>query len=248
MHIVRVAILECDTPFRAIRDRYDTYGQTFEDLLNEAAKYGAEDSEDVKLSFQSWDVCTAGEYPDPSQVDAIFLTGSQYNAFDKDEWILKLVDFVQEFYATGKPMVGVCFGHQIIARSMGASVARNPKGREISVCDLTLAGPGQKLFGKEKLSLHQSHQDAVLSLPENLASLGSSPACAIQGLFQDGRVLTLQGHPEFNAYIMRRLLDAKNDAGLLTDHVFKDGSERADHPQDGLLVGSAILKFLAGSA
>lgn len=48
-------------------------------------------------------------------------------------------------------MVGICFGHQIIARAMGAEVARNPNGREISVCDVSLAGPGRQLFGQEKL-------------------------------------------------------------------------------------------------
>lgn len=75
MSTVRIAVLECDTPFRAIRERYDTYGKTFTDLFDKTSQELPE--EPVKLSFESFHVYKTGSFPNPDAVDALLLTGSR---------------------------------------------------------------------------------------------------------------------------------------------------------------------------
>lgn len=75
MSTIRIAVLECDTPFRAIRERYDTYGKTFTDLFDKTSQELPE--EPVKLSFESFHVYKTGSFPEPDAVDALLLTGSR---------------------------------------------------------------------------------------------------------------------------------------------------------------------------
>ena len=90
------------------------------------------------------------------------------------------------------------------------------------------------------------HHDAVTSCPSNVSLLGSSPACEIQGMFVPGQVLTLQGHPEFGAEIMKLLLNATDELGFEDRTLWEDALARAEKPHDGALIAAAILEFLYG--
>jgi GMP synthase-like glutamine amidotransferase len=91
-------------------------------------------------------------YPDPESIDAILITGSKYNAFDNDEWIVRLVQFTRRCIEGGRiRVIGVCFGHQIIGRALGAELGRNTRGWEVSVVEHQLTDEGKKVFGMEKM-------------------------------------------------------------------------------------------------
>ncbi len=91
------------------------------------------------------------------------------------------------------------------------------------------------------------HHDAVLSTPDGLINLGTSPSCGIQGLYSDKRVITLQAHPEFDAFIMETLLDARHELGIFDNADFEEATHRAAGQHDGHLVASAIWQFLLAS-
>ena len=91
------------------------------------------------------------------------------------------------------------------------------------------------------------HRDAVLETPEGLSNLGSSPACKIQGFYKPGRVLTLQAHPEFDDFIMKKVVERRHEQGIFDDELFKAGMERAARPHDGLLVSQALWRFFLGA-
>ena len=80
--------------------------------------------------------------------------------------------------------------------------------------------------------------------PLPLTHLGSSSLCRFQGFFSPARLVSLQGHPEFNADIMRELLTVRHARGVFDDDVFADSMARVDRAQDGVLVGRAFLRFL----
>ena len=88
------------------------------------------------------------------------------------------------------------------------------------------------------------HRDVVLTLPSGVENLGSSPRCDIQGLYLANRVFTVQAHPEFNDYIMDRLLERRHAQGVFDDAFYGEAAQRSKLQHDGVLVATAIWKFL----
>lgn len=112
-----------------LQDAGDYY-QQYTYVFGTAAK-----NKDVSITWDAFDVVHEQKYPtDLEKYDAIVLTGSKYNAHDNDEWILKLVGFVQTLLRDHKniKLVGFCFGHQIMLRAAGGKTGRNSAGWEAS--------------------------------------------------------------------------------------------------------------------
>ena len=88
------------------------------------------------------------------------------------------------------------------------------------------------------------HRDIVYECPKGVEGLGASPRCSVQGMYVKGRVITVQGHPEFNQQIMTEILEARHDQGIFNDELYEDGMARAGKHHDGVVVSSAFLRFL----
>ena len=88
------------------------------------------------------------------------------------------------------------------------------------------------------------HQDVVYEYPAGVDHLGDSPRCEVQGMYERGRLMTIQGHPEFNEEIIRELLKSRHSQGIFGDDVYKDGMDRVSNHHDGVVVSSAFLRFL----
>lgn len=93
-------------------------------------------------------------------------------------------------------------------------------------------------------SLHQMHRDIVFYYPQGVQELGSSPVCNVQGMYVPRRLITVQGHPEFNEEIMTEILNARHAIGVFDDNTFEEAMKRAVEPHDGLVVSKAFLRFL----
>jgi GMP synthase-like glutamine amidotransferase len=158
---------------------------------------------------------------------------------------VKLVEFTKEVLAQSRVrIVGVCFGHQIVARALGVEVGRNADGWEAAVNDIQLTAKGKEVFGVEKLSLHQMHRDVVYAYPEGVEELGSSPVCKVQGMYRQKRLITVQGHPEFNEEIMREILETRHTIGVFDDVAYGKYIGKVSREHDGLVVSRAFLRFM----
>lgn len=147
---LRIAVLECDIPMEAIKARFGTYARIFSTLLNAAANQLAHPDLSSKegLELSAWDVVNDDRYPEIENIDAILITGSKYTAYDNDPWILGLVEYTKKVLDQRRVrIIGVCFGHQIVGRAMGAKVGRM-EGWEASVMAVDLTKKGQEIFGK----------------------------------------------------------------------------------------------------
>ncbi|SMN20701.1 similar to Saccharomyces cerevisiae YLR126C Putative protein of unknown function with similarity to glutamine amidotransferase proteins [Maudiozyma saulgeensis] len=136
----------------------------------------------------------------------IFITGSRYDSFDQTtEWIVKFRTMLDHLLNDNDekkqypPIVGICFGHQVIAKTLGCKVDRNPLGFEGGVVPIELNEVGKNIFGTTQLHLSEVHNDIVFDLPkqDGYMNWGSSKKCNVQGLYKENRLLTFQGHPEF---------------------------------------------------
>ncbi len=99
---------------------------------------------------------------------------------------------------------------------------------------------------RDRQKIHEMHRDSVPQYPPGAVALGSTPPCPIQGMLLPGRAVSVQGHPEFTADIVREILDSRHQLGMLSDQLYQSGLDRVADEHDGVAVARAFLKFMRG--
>lgn len=241
---LRLAILEADTPLPGVDARYDGYHGVFKHLFSRAV--APSPLESVLSVSRHHVVNNPSAYPSLDDIDAVLITGSKHSAFEDDEWIVALVEFTRKALIDPRiRVVGVCFGHQIVARAMGVPVRRSDAGWEVSVMETRLTERGREVFGgRETLKIQQMHRDQALGVPAGAELLASTEKCPNHGFLIAGRVITVQGHPEFTDDIMQEILITRHVTGLFTDEVFQSGMDRRADEHDGVMMARVFLRFL----
>ncbi|KAL7422969.1 hypothetical protein Q5752_002267 [Cryptotrichosporon argae] len=143
--LVRVALLLCDTPVPKVLEEIGDYHVIYRHWLETAlASYpDPAIAQNTELVLDAYDVVGKGEYPTANQLtgpggyDAVMMTGSKHSAYDETPWIIKLIAFIRETATSPSTqhvkIVGVCFGHQIVAMALGGRVVPGTNGWEIGV-------------------------------------------------------------------------------------------------------------------
>ncbi|KAJ5279294.1 hypothetical protein N7478_004666 [Penicillium angulare] len=245
---LRIATLECGPAPPNADKQYNGFGGMFEVLLTSSAKALNQPERlnpENGLEISEWDIYNNKTYPQLEDIDAVLLTGSEDDAFEDVPWINRLVEFTQQVLAQDRVRIlGICFGHQIVGRALGAKVGRNDQGWEAAVCDVDLTEKGKELFGLEKLQIQQMHLDLVFDCPPGVTLLGSSPLCAVQGMYTPRRFMTVQGHPEFEGELQTEIIKSLENKGIFSEVQSRDALDRVHIPHDGVAIGSTFLTFL----
>ena len=140
-----------------------------------------------------------GQFPSgPEAAQGWLITGSKHGAYEDHAWIGPLEDLIRAIRDARLPLVGVCFGHQIIAQALGGRVEKFAGGWAV--------GRQSYDFGGEVLELNAWHQDQVVALPEDTQVLASNDHCANAALLIGETILTIQPHPEFTAQMIEGLI------------------------------------------
>ncbi|HEY4885708.1 MAG TPA: glutamine amidotransferase [Myxococcales bacterium] len=147
----------------------------------------------------------------------IIVSGSPLSVTDRAPWMLQLGDELLRLAAQGTPVLGVCFGHQLLARAAGGEVVQNPRGREIGTVRVQLTEAGRKdvLFAswadRPEIEVQATHLDAVDPLPPGAQVLASNENTAAQAYRLSETVAGVQFHPELWAEAMRDLILSRRD-------------------------------------
>jgi GMP synthase (glutamine-hydrolysing) len=182
----------------------------------------------------------AGEMPaDPSECDAWVTTGSRHSVNQSDPWIADLVSFVQEVAAAGVPFVGICFGHQLLAKALGGSVAEADSGWSVGISRVDMADG-------ESFRIANSHSEQVVELPQGSTVLGSSDHCPIAVMGVGGTMLGIQGHPEMRRRYTEALLEERRGT-VIPEEVANDGVASMSGESDAAAVADVIVRFLRGA-
>jgi len=150
---------------------------------------------------------TAGAY------SAVIVTGSASMVSHREDWSERTADWLASAVRAGMPVLGVCFGHQLLAHALGGVVGPNPRGRQIGtqVIDLMPAAASDPLMGSmpSSVSVQTTHIESVLELPPGAVRLATSPRDENHAFRFGARAWGLQFHPEFGADIMRGYIRAR---------------------------------------
>ena len=153
--------------------------------------------------------------------DVWIITGSKYSVYENVPWINNLVDFVKLLIKNKKPVLGICFGHQVIAKSIGADVIKNPLGWELGSYSINLTDSGLNhnlFFGINNYDIvYESHQDVVVNLPSDVNILANTKK-SIQSFQYKNNIYGVQFHPEFSWEVTRMLMDLRISRGILVDN------------------------------
>jgi GMP synthase (glutamine-hydrolysing) len=161
------------------------------------------------------------ELPDPSSLSGVVVTGSSAMVSERLEWSERTGAWLVDVVHGGTPLLGICYGHQLIAQALGGLVGPNPRGREMGTVEVRLAAAarGDLLFGDVPLAaaFQTTHVETVLSPPAGARLLASSAldphsAFAFAGPSgEPARAWSVQFHPEFDARVMREYLSQRRE-------------------------------------
>ena len=212
---MKICILDNDVLDDAVAPTYGSYGAMFERLLRAA---GADD-----WTFELFNT-QQGHYPESfDDFDAVLLTGSRADSFSDDDWVVELRQRVTQLLAAKKKLVGVCFGHQLIALCLGAKVGRAPQGWGTGRLRYDWHAPElAQAQGRTDIALLASHQDQVFELPAGATLLASSDFCPVAAFAVGQQVFCVQPHPEFvedySAYLLNRRRTLLGEAQFTASH------------------------------
>jgi len=230
----RVTIIETGLVSPKQRQRHGSFPQMFQRLIGAA---------DASIAFDIVSVIEGGPLPDPKALEAVLITGSSAGVYDAFDWIAPLEDFVRAAYSSNIPMVGVCFGHQLIAQALGGVVRKSEKGWGIGRHVYDIA-PGNGVIDGERIALACSHQDQVIEPPRGAKTLMFSDFTPHAGLlYANGAALSVQPHPEFSidfAHVCCQLREGK-----APDDLVASAKASLDLPLESARLGEAITRFLS---
>ena len=162
---------------------------------------------DPSLRFSTWRVVD-GVFPDSvSATDGWLVMGSKHGVYEDLPWMRTLKDFLRQAIAADVPVVGICFGHQILAEAMGGKVVKSERGWGCGVHRYALSDGGE-------IAIAAMHQDQVIEVPPDAAVIATSEFCPVAGLDYGGRALSFQPHPEFEDAFVRDLVSSRREFSI----------------------------------
>jgi GMP synthase-like glutamine amidotransferase len=224
---MKIGILETGRPPGTLADEFGDYPEMFAQLLGPG------------FEVESFDV-EAGELPGDTAAHAAYLiTGSPAGVYDPFPWIAPLQEFIRG--AKVSKMVGVCFGHQVMAEALGGHVEKSNRGWGAGLHRYRLVRSEPWIDGTGTIAAPASHQDQVVVQPPNTDVVAASDFTPLAALaWTDRPAISFQFHPEFSPAFAKALIEKRFD-------VVPD-PERAiaslDAPNDNERVGGWIRRFL----
>ncbi|KAG9156297.1 hypothetical protein Leryth_009178, partial [Lithospermum erythrorhizon] len=211
----KYGVLLCAEDSEYVKKMYGGYFGVFIDML-------AEEGETWKV-FQ----VAKGEFPkDDDEIvefDGFVITGSCSDAHGSDLWISKLVSLINKLDSLNKKILGICFGHQILARAIGGKTGRSSTGWDIGVTRVQFSSSSELMtFLKipASLSIIECHRDEVCQLPPKAQVIAWSSKTGVEMFRFGDHIMGIQGHPEYTKDILLHLISRLLQHNYIQVYIF----------------------------
>ena len=234
---MKLTIIQTGDVPAPLRGRFGPYRKMFETMFD-----------DTGQGF-SYDMVAASDgepLPDPATLEGIVLTGSPAGVYEDHPWLDPLRQFIRRAYGTRTPMLGVCFGHQIMADALGGDVRKSEKGWGLGRHTYRVATrPGFMRAAPAALGVACSHQDQVIVPPAEAEVILTSDFTPNAGLsYRNGAALSFQPHPEFHDDYTIALAELRR--GKAPDEVVETALASIANPSHSGEVAGYIGQFFKG--
>jgi GMP synthase-like glutamine amidotransferase len=228
-----IGILETGAPPRSLRGEFGDYPMMFQALIG------------PERDYRSFDVA-AGELPSSAEACAAYVvTGSPAGVYEDLPWIKPLADFLRAAKGRAK-LVGVCFGHQMMAEAFGGQVIKSPKGFAMGLHRYALGADEPWMDSTAPITAAVSHQDQVVAVPPGARVVGGSDFTPMGVIaYDDQPAISMQCHPEFSPAYAQALLNTRWAETALGEKA-KVAIAELDRPNDHARLGGWIRSFLDG--
>jgi GMP synthase-like glutamine amidotransferase len=229
---MKIGIITCGHVDPPLSDDHGQYADMIESVL-----YDINDG----YTFQDYDA-TLGQFPEYGECHGFIISGSVHNAYDEDPWILQLSEWIVGCEAQRKPLVGICFGHQLIARALGGKVEKSNKGWGIGSYEVQIKAQKKWMnLAVDTARLLVSHQDQVVIVPRAVKVIAGNDFCPNFMFVKDNHLFTVQGHPEFSTSFTEKLVEKRKH--LIAPSYYQQAFEEINKPQDSALILHWIDNF-----
>ncbi len=229
---MRVGILETGAPPGDLADAHGRYDAMVRAMLGDGYAY---------TTFR----VTEGDWPAvPAAFDAFVITGSSSGVHDGLPWVEELAALLRDVRGRAK-LVGICFGHQVMAHAFGGTVVKSPQGWGLGLHRYALRDRPDWMGDADSVAVMASHQDQVVALPHGARAIGASDFTPFAIVDYGGDAISFQCHPEFTMPFSRALIDMDR-APDMTDALKEAARRSLDEDDDAAVVAGMIDRFLRG--
>ncbi|CAN0580612.1 unnamed protein product, partial [Ectocarpus sp. 12 AP-2014] len=220
---MKIGILQTGHAPDAILEQTGDYDLLFEKLLG---GHG--------FTFQTWAVVDGAPLPRADEADGWLITGSRHGVYEDHPWIKPLEQLIRDIRDAGRPLIGVCFGHQIIAQALGGTVEKFKGGWAV----------GRQVYdyGGRKVAINAWHQDQITVMPESATPLGGNAFAPHAILAYGDTIWTCQPHPEYGSDLIAGLLEHRAP-GVVPPELIDQATQSLDDPTDRLDIGAEMAGF-----
>lgn len=235
---MKLTIIQTGDVPAPLRPQFGAYPVMFERMFDRTGS---------GFSYETVPVFDGAAFPDPTAPEAVLITGSAAGVYEDHAWLEPLRAFIRQAYAARTPMLGVCFGHQIMADALGGDVRKSEKGWGLGrhVYGVTQT-PDFMASAARELAVACSHQDQVITPPKDAEVILASEFTPNAGLlYRNGAALSFQPHPEFEDDYTLALAELRR--GKAPDAVVDEAVASVERASDSGAVAQYIAAFLSGA-
>lgn len=222
---MKIGILMCGHAAAEVMDTHGDYDAMFAELLSASG-----------FEFQTWNVEGMDFPASVRDADGWLISGSRHGVYEDHPFIPPLEDFIRAAYAAGVPLVGICFGHQIIARALGGRVEKYQGGWAIGRRGYVVDGLGT-------VCLNAWHQDQVIEPPADARTFATNDFTRHAGLVYGDRAWSIQPHPEFTPALIGAYVSLRRGLPGYPDDVMDHAAAEVPNPIDSAAIADAITQF-----